>query len=370
MTANPPPKKILAVKLRALGDTVLMTAALKTLRQTFPFAEIHAVVTDQWAPLLQNQSYVDRIWPFTKRKTPQSKAKAIISLGLKLRKEQYDWVINFHASSSSAWLSFSSGAKTRAIHFHGHQDKNRFSTVIIPGKGRVKPAIERDLDCLRALGVICPKKTYPEITLSSSQREFTKKKLGLLDPPNQKLCVIGLGASRPTKCWPVERFAEVARAWKETGFNDNNSSTTSSQRRVGVITGPNEAPLQEKFRDLFKEDFISIHAPKLDQLCAMISVASFFIGNDSGPKHLAVALGVPTLTFFGPEDPYEWHPYPEDTHPTLYVPNLECRSDQLPGHPPWCGLQVCKEKKHQCMLSIEVNDAIAKMKSTWKIFDD
>ena len=90
-------------------------------------------------------------------------------MGLKLRQERFDCVVNFHASPSTAMISFASGAKTRSIHFHGHNDKNRYSTVAIPGKGTLKPIIERDMDAVRALGLVVPEGRSPNRILGPSE---------------------------------------------------------------------------------------------------------------------------------------------------------------------------------------------------------
>jgi len=85
----------------------------------------------------------------------------------------------------------------------------------------------------------------------------------------------------------------------------------------------------------------------------MLSQLAVFAGNDSGPRHLAVAVGTPTVTLFGPEHPFEWHPYPEDRHPRFFVDNLPCRRDAMPGMPAWCGLHDCVAEAHKCMTMIE-----------------
>src|SRR5690606_35295202 len=54
-------------------------------------------------------------------------------------------------------------------------------------------------------------------------------------------------------------------------------------------------------------------------LASMLKASTLYLGNDSGPKHLAVAVGTPTITLFGPEDPFEWHPYPRESHPIHYI---------------------------------------------------
>lgn len=342
------PRKILVIKFRALGDTALMSAPIRALAHEFPSAEIHVAVTARWAPLVENLPSVTKIWPYSRREEHSSRAKAIASLGLKLRRERYDWVINLHASPSSALLAFATGARTRAIHFHGLKDRNRYSTVDIPGKGVVKPAIERDMDTLRALDIDIPEGLLPRIALTPDENEWSRNWMDE-HAPQDPILGLGLGASRLTKIWPLDRFAEVAAGWIE-----------KTQGSVVVFTGPGEEGLLQSFRlacqGKIPEDkaarLISPQGLTIRQLAALLQQCRVYCGNDSGPKHLAVSVGTPTVTLMGPEHPLEWHPYPTALHPFFFVEDLACRKDGAPGSPPWCGLEVCSVEAHQCMMRI------------------
>jgi ADP-heptose:LPS heptosyltransferase len=358
-----PPRKILAIKLRALGDTVLMTAPLQELRRAYPGAEIHAVTLSQWAPLLEGHPAVDRIWPFERHRETAARAKAVARLALKLRKERFDVAVNFHASPSSSTLAFASGAPVRAIHFHGHRDRNRYSTVEIAGKGVLKPVIERDMDTVRALGIEVPAGRLPSLPLNpieSDQGWDRLERLRLQAP----VLALGLGASRPTKSWPLDRFAALAVAWRQqTGGGV-----------LALISGP-EAPLAHDFLKSV-DDLINTTVEDADeraplrtgiaaesglplrQMAAVLRHCALLCGNDSGPRHVAVAVETPTVTLFGPEHPFEWHPYDRDAHPYLYVENLACRKDADPGMPPWCALDVCVEERHRCMREIGVEQVL------------
>src|SRR5690242_10024702 len=126
------PAKILAIKLRSLGDTVLMTAPLIELSKAFPQSKIHVVVSSPWTSLMEGFPGIERVWPYERRNEKASRARTLARMAFQLRKEKFDLAINFHASPSSATLAFASGAKTRSIHFHGHKDRNRYSTVVVP----------------------------------------------------------------------------------------------------------------------------------------------------------------------------------------------------------------------------------------------
>ncbi len=351
------PRKILAIKLRALGDTILMTAPLSELRQAFPNAEIHVVTTDHWTPLLENHPAVDRVVPYVRHAGAASRAKAIARLAITLRKEKYDCVVNFHASPSSSTLAYAVGAKVRSIHFHGHKDKNRYSTVVVPGKGVLKPVIERDMDTVRALGVAIPEGRQPKVFLKDDELARAQQRIaqtGLFGP----ILGLGIGASRATKVWPLERFAATAIRWCDqyrgsvVVYHAQSETDLARQFFDAVDRKLVEWYVDPTARNAVRARILAEVQPPIRLLAAMLKTHALYLGNDSGPKHLAVAVGTPTITIFGPEDPFEWHPYPLDRHPVHYREGLSCRNDQLPGFRPWCGLHKCVKEEHRCMQGI------------------
>ena len=336
------PKKILLIKLRSLGETVLSTASLQALKDAFPDTRIHAAVSSDWASLLVHHPAIDRIWPVDRHEDKLARARSIARAALKLRLENFDCVLNLHASPSSSTLAFATGAKVRAIHFHPGRKNDRYSTLEIPDKGTIKSVLEKDFDVVRALGVpVASEKYRPFITLKPSEMDEGFRLLSSANVPRPVL-TIGLGANRPTKCWPLEHFAEVARRWRTAGGG------------VLLITGPGEADRMSRVLERIgdEEGISHLHAPDLRVLSAVFSQSSVHLGNDSGVKHLAAASGLPTVTLFGPEDPSEWHVYPQDRHPLFYIPDLPCRRDAPPNSPPRCVLEECTVEKHRCMVEI------------------
>ncbi len=337
------------MKLRSMGDTVLMTAPILEVQKFFPKSEIHIAVSSEWSSLFDEFPGIHKVWVYKRHSNLASRARAIANLSLKLRKEKFDCVVCLHASPSSAWIAFAAGSSVRSIHFHGHQDKNRYSTVEIPGKGKLKPVIERDMDAIRALGVHVPEGRMPKLFLEESEKNNIQsrlKEMQLLKP----ILGIGLGASRPTKQWPVEKFADLAALWCEKMGGS-----------VLAIAGANESELTQYFYETVQFKYKN-HSNKIQvfnrftvrELAATLSQFSVFVSNDSGPKHIAVSVETPTVTVFGPEHPYEWHPYPRDKYPYFFIENLSCRKDADPGMPAWCGLSTCVTEKHRCMNEIGV----------------
>ncbi len=365
------PRKILVIKLRALGDLVLTTAPLIELNKAYPQSEIHFLMPQEWAPLLEGFPGIQKIWTFERKPSKIARARTLARLATTLRRERFDAVINFHASPSGALLAYATGAKTRSIHFHGHRHRDRFSTLTIPGKGTLKPILERDMDTIRALGIHVPAGRLPFLPLQNPEIRNAKddlSQLGLTLP----LLAIHLGASRETKKWPIHRWADLALEWAK-----------GTDGSVLAITGPQEFDLQKAFLSSLNEQLTAsthsadqrsdlrgrigtLHAPPLRKLAAILSQASVWAGSDSGPKHLAAAVGTPTVTLFGPEDPFEWHPYPLEKNPFLFRDELPCRRDADPGMPPWCGLSECKIEENQCMRLIGVDSVLSQCKKVAK----
>lgn len=351
------PRKVLVMKLRALGDTVLMTAPILELQKAYRDAEFHVAVHAAWAGIFDHFPGISKIWKYERHREPTARARALTRLALKLRREKYDVVVNLHASPSSATLVFATGAKHRAIHFHGHRDRNRYSTVRIPGKGTLKPIIERDMDTVRALGILVPEGKLPKIFLHPTEQEKARERLQV-QGFGGKILGLGLGASRLTKSWAIDRYAEVAVRWCRATGGTAVAFVAPDERDRGLLF---LRAIDEQLRQQMPEatERASVRARlgletalELRLLAALIAECAVFVGNDSGPRHLAVALGVPTVTLFGPEHPFEWHPYPQERHPRFFIEPLECRKDGAPGMPAWCALEICVEQAHRCMAMI------------------
>jgi len=365
------PKKILVVKARSLGDTLLLLASLRLLRETYPRATIDLVVTTAWADLMRTSGYVDQVFSYEHHPRVPARAKALTRLALTLRKERYDWALNFHSSPALAALSYAVGASTRAIHFHGPKLRNLYSTVTIPGKGIAKSALEKDFDVLRALGLSVPENCFPILPVDQNRKSSILNQYRELKLSGPRL-LLGLGASRPSKIWPLDRFATLALRWIEESKGHVSVVYTSAESALyqsfieALETQASQWYQDSKARAQVLSQIIPETDRTLPELAALFATSQIFFGNDSGPKHLAAATGVPSLTVFGPEDPLEWHPYSKDKHQYLYLTPLSCRVPQDPGGRPWCGLNICITEEHRCMRSISESDVFSALIKLWK----
>lgn len=338
-----PAKRILVIKNRAIGDTILLTGPLRLLRKHKPLHQIHVLVRSPAGDLLEGLPYVDRVISAKEPDNKVDRAAYWMRMVRRLREQKYEYVLNFHASFRTALVGKMLRAKTCIANNHSLTGKNWFSDLKVPGRGCVKSIIDRDLDVLRAMGIQANvKDAMPEIVLSTAEKNEAKGLLSALK--SQHSIFLGIGGSRETKRWTPENFIGLMQQLHQ-----------KHHAQFVMATVPSDEPWLQKFQALLEqrpELQKQLHHFKnlpLRQTAGVISQCHVYVGNDSGLKHLAVALGLKTFTFFGPENPTEWHPYDLKNHPLSFIQNLTCRTE-MGKH--WCPIPVCHQHHHRCMRDI------------------
>ncbi|MEW6056828.1 MAG: glycosyltransferase family 9 protein [Bdellovibrionota bacterium] len=356
MTGRHKGPSVLVIKNRAIGDTILLTGSLRLLRQHLPRHEIHVLVRAPAGELLVGLPYVDRI---ISAKEPAGGIDRIAywtRLIQRLRVTHYDFTLNFHASMRSSLTARCLRASIRVANHHELRGRNWFSDLKVPGRGKVKPVIERDLDVLRAIGIHATvADALPEVVLSPAEIQEAKS-LFENRPAAAKggmRIFLGIGGSRATKRWPAAHMIRLLEKLEKECDAQFVMSTVATDRHwlESFLPQLKRHPSLEK-RLVHFENF------SLRQTAKVVSQCSLYVGNDSGLKHLAVALGLKTVTVFGPEAPLEWHPYSVDKHPYLFIPELSCRTV---GGKHWCAIPVCKQHQHRCMQDIEPEQVFQKI---------
>jgi ADP-heptose:LPS heptosyltransferase len=309
--------KILAVKTRALGDTVLWTAALEALLE-LPGAEVAIVYPENYQALFEKDPRFFEQYPL------RQNTRANRELLQKIRTTPFDYALNFHASPSSRRFTERTYAKKILCHSH-----ERGKAGPIPHQGVPMKATERDLNLVRAIGW-SGKSPATKLIFPRGKKSGTKKK-----------CVLAPGASRPAKQWPFDKWRELIRLLKQE-FEPIvviESLKIWNDRRFEVSEWSKEAQVVE--------------TPALHDLLLQLSLADVFVGSDSGAKHIACALGAATVTLFGPESIGEWHCYTGERHRALQVA-VQCRdNDPNPPEFAWCGVTVCPYASHACLALID-----------------
>ncbi len=322
--------KILVVKNRALGDAILTLGAIRYLRSVIPDAQI-IYATPRWiAPL------------FSHVKTAAD-GYAILPKGFKehlaflkwLWFEKFDYVLDFHPRTSSGrFFTLCSKLFGHGYFYHNHHCKK---PGFVHDQGVIKANIQRDLDFAWCF---VSKVTKNQSLALPHYLKWTP----ILAPQAEKTHQITLGivATRAAKMWPLEYYAELV-----TRFEKN---FPHYKIVIPLSHSWQDRQLEFKFKMLcLSQNYEFVFLP-LEKLPATVAQSRFYIGNDTGLKHLAVALGVKTFTFFGPEEPQEWHPYDFEVHPVFFKKDMPCRY-QI-SH--YCGLAECDH--HSCLRTISVDD--------------
>jgi len=259
--------RVAIIRLRSLGDCVLTTPAIQLLKSFRPDLEVSIVVEDRFRDLLEGNPDIARILP------PE--------IGM-LRGQRPQLCLNFHGGTSSAWMAACSGAPFRAGfgHFRWQLVYNRKipRAQEILGVDRKVHTAEHLASAMFWLGV--PKADIPRARLAAVVNHTGKNACAAIHPI----------AATTAKTWRAEGFLEIARHLQESGVE------------VVFIGGPAD--------DLSPfHGFRTLAGAPLSQIKSLLASASIFIGNDSGPAHMAAAFGVPSVVIFGDSDPAIWGPW-------------------------------------------------------------
>ncbi|UCE67879.1 MAG: glycosyltransferase family 9 protein [Candidatus Zixiibacteriota bacterium] len=231
-----------------------------------------------------------------------------------IRKNRYDLVVDFFANPRSAYYSFLSGADARLSYGYGHR---RWAYNLTPPRPMAPAyaAINR-LDLLGAIDVFSDDPAL-EFYPSDKDRAYAKE---ILKPiSGNRIATLSPVSRREYRRWPLDRFAEICRRLNsEHGFE------------IVILVGPGEEEYGNRLSDLLcKEKPLFPKVNRLGLLGAVFENSSLHIGNDNGPKHIAVACGAPTFTVFGMDNPVSWT-YP-DSNRHYFISSAEvdprCQSD-------------------------------------------
>ncbi len=302
--------KILAIKFRALGDTVLWTSALDGLKKMYPGADIDVLSLESNRALLENRPGVRRFYGLEKRD-----GFPLLKMFWRLRRERYDLALAFHANTSVCRWLFLLNAGEKLAHHHSWKYSPPCSDRPLARPGELLNAIERDYEVLRALGwkgdplptrlaVSQEASSIMEKRLVAAGLKGAKKRLALLP-----------GASEKLKRYPQDLWEKVIQSLKQSG-----------RYELAVIADPrlsNEWTMKEWCQSLGIALFDDLN---LTELVAILSRFNCSVSCDSGPGHMAAALGLKTVHIFGRGCLGDFHPYDLKFHRYLRV-KVDCRAE-------------------------------------------
>ncbi|MCF7954641.1 MAG: glycosyltransferase family 9 protein [Phycisphaerae bacterium] len=296
-------QKILIIKPSALGDIAQSLPALASIRKSFPDAEISWLVRKEFAPLLEMAGDLDKIIIFERKflgkwfKNPKAFAE-LLRFFKTLSSPKFDLVIDLQGLFRTALFARITGCKKRFGMKRARECASMFYTHKVP----------IDSDCVHMLDIINKiitsagvtetvfryDLTIDEQTISSTDQLIAENVGG-----DKNYAVFVTGAAHANKCWPAEKFAELAdRVHKEYDLSI-------------IAIGTNiDKPGIEDLKSLAETDVIDLAGKtNIKVLAALMSKATIVITNDTGPGHIAEAVGAPVVMIFGPTNPSRVGPY-------------------------------------------------------------
>lgn len=348
----PDPQKILMIKLGAVGDLVIASAFFDGVRRHFPRAGTVLLTGKSSHRAIENNPCIDRLVLADDKVIYHgaffARIREVVRLLRLLRKERFDLVFVLHRAWPFNLLAFLCGIPCR-VGFDRGREGIMLTHKVIPQPSRNEREIY--LDLLRALGIMVDyEKSFYYI--SEEESRFASRFLSRHNiKEDESLIAIAPGGGRnvklfmPNKLWPVENFIQLVRRILE-----------EESCRILLVGGPDDRPTAAAIRSQYPA---CVDATDLSfgEMASVFGKCLLFIGNDSGPLHIAAAMGIPTLSFYGPTDPREWAPPgPEDT--VLYK-QVECSPCYDQGRFPEC-------RHLECLHSITVEETWEKVLSRLK----
>jgi len=287
-------RHILFIKPSSLGDIVHAMPTCAAIRRAYPKARLTWLVKREWAGLVERIGGVDRVWPV------ESTLTGWLSQVSLLRAERFDLVVDLQGLFRSAAIGWLSGSPLLVGFANGREGSPWFYSRRVPVPELEMHAVDRYLLVAKAVGAVeagtpefrfcIPQTDYDEVDRLLSRSGVT---------PGTKWVAMNVSARWPTKRWPAVSFAEVADRLQQEGGG-----------AVMIIGGPDERADIAAVSGRMKTPAIDLAgATTVGLLPALLSRASLLITNDSGPMHVAAAVGTAVVALFGPTSAARTGPY-------------------------------------------------------------
>ncbi len=319
-----------------LGDAILCTPALRAIRRHFKTCKITFFAADVVRSVLSPSSFNDK-WLELNDNNPFAIAK-------KLKEHKFTYAILFKNSFASALAVYLAGIPGRVGYsrqWRGFLLTEKLYPQRLParwGRGKFKPASMVEYYLAIALWLGCkPTERNLELLIDPEEQQKLSHKLPqVLKPDGPLVVIVPGGAFGPSKCWSSLKFAQTA-----------GRLITKYNATVVISVAPEsvERQIAKEICSSSKHKLINLAETPLSlgELKALFSVADLVISNDTGPRHIAIALGRKVITLFGPNDPI-WTDTNYENEIQI-IGNVHCSP---------CRKPKCNKSEHLCMESISV----------------
>lgn len=304
------PRSILVCQLRQIGDALLMTPVLELLKKRFPHAGVHVLTEKKCVPVLANNPFLDRIWPIDKAALPTLVHE--IAYYRSVAAHGFDLVVDLQQTPRCRWVVLFSRAAVRLTHTPPWYLRWLYTHWTRPAKvyaSAMKAAV------LEPLGVTWQGER-PLLALTAEEDAAAAvylADLGLM--PEHTLVAVDATHRRATRRWPAAHYAALMEA----------AAAERPDLRFLILYGPGEEGIVREIRGVGDRADHILPAGRLlslREMAACVGRAAMLIGNCSAPRHIAVAVGTPTLSIQGATSPGWVFPAPEHGYVSL---KLDCQ---------------------------------------------
>ena len=303
-------KKILVFSFSFIGDAVLSTAVIQPLRRHFPDAHITFLVGPRAFDLLATEPNIDATLVYDNR-GEHSGWQGRLRLIKTLRHDKFDLVVNLRDSLTARCIGAKHWGMVRG-------DSNRH-------------AVTRYVEVLQRHGVDITG-AHPHLQLTEDEQTTAHRFLTEADRTSEQLLIgIHPGGNWEYKLWDAKNYAQLA-------------SILSKEQNATILlfAGPNERERQAQVADMMDTPPILVETENLREVTALIAGCDVYIGNDTGPMHIAAAVDTPVVALFGSTNHIRSGPY-SDKHTVVQSGiNLGCNPCHPGRHPGGCGAGSCE----------------------------
>ncbi|MGH9341797.1 MAG: glycosyltransferase family 9 protein [Acidobacteriota bacterium] len=288
-------QRLLLIRLRSLGDTVLMTP-LPAVAKRVPGCEVAVVVEEPFDQVLRGNPHIDRLFTIPARENKWISRLRILSA---IRSYRPETAIDLHGGTTSALIALCSGARRRVGYAQG-RNARYYNEKVPPfaqvwGRNSLHTVLNQ-LAFLKHLGF--PVEPIPPLQVAVDEQELASMRRRLLDTGvNGSFILIHPSATFDTKQWEPGKFAQLA------------SRLSAEGSTVVMTVGPGEEALLRKIETASSRTIHLIEPLPLSQFTALVKLAHLYIGNDTGPMHIAAALGKKIVAVFGSSNSDAWYPW-------------------------------------------------------------
>jgi lipopolysaccharide heptosyltransferase I len=286
-----PEPRFLVVRLGSLGDIVHTFPAVSGLRNSFPQAEIIWLTHAKWKGLVESSELATEVW-----ETETRSFHSVRDVLRRIRKKKFTVAIDYQGLWKSASSPFLGGVPRR-IGFSSETIREFAVPILYTDRVRVRQTHIADQNGELSQHAGAKKGVAPiSLAVPTLQEAFVLQLLRGF--AIERFAVLSPGGGWRSKCWPAERYGELCRKiFERFGM------------RCVLNNGPGEESLAEEIKAASGDSNPVPYSGTLPQLMALLRNAACVVGGDTGPLHLAVALGCPSVSIFGPTDPARNGPY-------------------------------------------------------------